>query len=83
MRLWVDARREPEVCWVWCRTAGSAIVMLRGGCVERLSLPPDQRDLTATVRDWLIRHGSELEPETHSRSAGVRRHRMMQLRAAL
>lgn len=74
MRMWLDAEREPEVCWVWARTAHCAIVMLRGGCVDTISFAPDQRDLVAPVVDWMIEN--EVHPDrrvVHARDAGVRR----------
>ena len=73
MKLWVDAKREPEVDWVWCRTEASAIAMLRGGNVERISFSPDQRKLVAAVVDWMIEN--EIHPErreVHNRGDGVK-----------
>lgn len=72
MKLWLDADREPEVDWVWARTAHCAIVMLRGGCVERISLAPDQRAMVNEVLDWMIAHQSDAHPTTHRPGDGVR-----------
>jgi hypothetical protein len=72
MKLWIDAHREPEVDWVWSRALPSAIAFLRGGCVERISFAPDQRDLVGPVVDWMIEN--EVHPQrrgVHNRKSGV------------
>lgn len=78
MKLWLDAHRQPEVDWVWARTARCAIVMLRGGCVERISFAPDQRELVSPVVDWMI--NNEVHPgsrEVHARDGGARNPRTL------
>lgn len=77
MKLWVDAKREPEVCWVWARTAHCAIVMLGGGCVEKISLAPDQRRLVGPVVEWMIDNDVHPDRQTHKRTDGVRKPRGM------
>lgn len=72
MKLWLDAEREPDVDWVWARTAHCAIVLLSGGCVDRISLPPDQRPTANEVLDWMIAHESDAHPTTHGPADGVR-----------
>lgn len=73
MKLWVDGKREPEVDWVWARTAHCAIVMLRGGNVERISFSPDQRKLVGEVVDWMIENNVHpAKREVHSRNDGVK-----------
>lgn len=72
MKLWVDAKREPEVCWVWAKTSHCAITMLRGGCVEKISLAPDQRKLVAPVVDWMIDNDVHPDRQTHKRTEGVK-----------
>lgn len=64
--------------WVWTRTAGGAIAMLKGGNVERISFAPDQRKLVTDVVDWMIAH--EIHPhrrEIHPRNAKVKNRRPM------
>lgn len=68
MKLWLDSRREPEVDWVWAKTAHCAVVFLRGGNVERISFAPDQRELVSEVVDWMIDH------EVHPARRSVHRH---------
>lgn len=72
MKLWLDAKREPEVDWVWAKTSHLAIVLLRGGNVEKISFAPDQRKLVAPVVDWMIEHDVHPERQTHKRDGGVR-----------
>lgn len=72
MKLWLDAKREPDVDWVWARTAHCAIVLLGGGCVDKISLAPDQRSMVNEVLDWMIAHQSDAHPTTHKTSDGVR-----------
>lgn len=72
MKLWVDAKREPEPQWVWAKTAHCAIVMLRGGNVERISFAPDQRKIVAPVVDWMIENNVHPSRTTHKRSDGVK-----------
>ena len=71
MKLWVDAKREPEVDWVWAKTSHCAIAMLKGGCVERISFAPDQRKLISPVVDWMM--GNDVHPrrQVHKRTDGV------------
>lgn len=85
MKVWLDAHREPEVDWVWSRTVQGAIIMLRGGCVERISFAPDQRrDLINPVVDWMIEHGSAARRSVHRPDGGVRRPRgFLQLKRPL
>jgi hypothetical protein len=83
MKLWLDSDREPEVDWVWSRAAVSAIAFLRGGCVERISFAPDQRELVSTVVDWMIEN--EVHPdrrEVHDSRSGARRPRQLQAKVA-
>lgn len=78
MKLWVDAKREPDVDWVWTRTVRGAVAMLAGGNVERISFAPDQRDLVSEVVDWMI--AAEIHPdrrEVHPRHGGVKNPRGM------
>jgi hypothetical protein len=72
MRLWLDAHREPEVSWVWAKTARCAIALLRGGCVEKISFAPDQHPLVVEVLDWMIEHGARADRAVHKHGAGVR-----------
>ena len=72
MRLWLDADREPEVNWVWAKTAHCAIVMLRGGCVEKVSFAPDQHPMVEEVLDWMIENESRADRAVHKHNAGVR-----------
>lgn len=73
MRLWLDAHREPDVRWVWSKTVGGAITMLAGGCVEKISFAPDQRDLVAPVVDWMIENEVHPARTVHTHTAGVKR----------
>jgi hypothetical protein len=75
MKLWLDAKREPEVNWVWAKTAHCAIVMLRGGCVDRISFAPDQRKIVAPVVDWMIENNIHPTRTTHRRGDGVKESR--------
>lgn len=77
MKLWVDAKREPEVCWVWAKTAHCAIVMLKGGCVEKISFAPDQRKLVAPVVDWMIANDVHPDRQIHKRTDGVKHPRRL------
>lgn len=72
MRLWLDTHREPEVCWVWSKTAAGAITLLAGGCVDRISFAPDQHAMVAEVLDWMIENGSRSDRAVHHPTAGVR-----------
>ena len=72
MKLWLDASREPEVDWVWAKTAHTAIVLLRGGCVDKISFPPDQHDTVAPVLDWMMRNASRAKTGMHKHGDGVR-----------
>lgn len=76
MKLWLDDTREPEVCWVWARTARCAITLLRGGNVEHISFAPDRRGLVSEVVDWMIEN--EVHPErrtVHRRDGGAKKPR--------
>jgi hypothetical protein len=73
VKLWLDAHREPDVNWVWAKTAHCAIVLLRGGCVEAISFAPDQRDLVAPVVDWMIENEVHPARAVHATTAGVKR----------
>lgn len=72
MKLWLDAKREPDVDWVWSKTAHGAIVMLRGGCVEKISFAPDQREMINEVLDWMIENESRADRTIHPRNGGVK-----------
>lgn len=72
MKLWLDAAREPDVDWVWAKTAHCAIVLLRGGCVEQISFAPDQRLMVNEVVNWMIAHDNQADPVIHKRTDGVR-----------
>ena len=72
MKLWLDAKREPDVEWVWAKTAHCAITMLRGGCVERISFAPDQRRIVAEVVEWMIANDVHPGRRTHKRGDGTR-----------
>lgn len=81
IKLWIDEKREPDVDWVWTRTVAGTIAMLKGGCVDRISFAPDQRDLVSDVVDWMIDH--EVHParrEIHPRSAKAKNPRMLKIR---
>ena len=71
MKLWLDAKREPEVDWVWSRTAQGAITMLRGGCVEKISFAPDQSKMINEVLDWMIENESRAARSIHPLKGGV------------
>ena len=71
MKLWLDAKREPEPQWVWAKTAHCAIVMLKGGCVDKISFAPDQRAIVAPVVDWMIDNDVHPHRATHKRGDGV------------
>lgn len=72
MKLWLDAHREPDVDWVWAKTAHCAIVMLRGGCVDKISLAPDQRPMINEVLDWMIANDARALRTVHKTGDGVR-----------
>jgi hypothetical protein len=72
MKVWLDARREPEVDWVWSRTVQGAITMLRGGCVDRVSFAPDQPDFVEAVVDWMIDNDVHPRRGVHTHEGGVR-----------
>ena len=78
MKLWLDAKREPDPDWVWCKAECSAIAMLKGGCVDHISFAPDQRKLVSAVTDWMI--VNDVHPrrrEVHRRNDGVKVPRAM------
>lgn len=73
MKVWLDAKREPDPDWVWCKAECSAIAMLKGGNVEYISFAPDQRKLVAAVTDWMIENDVHPERrEIHKRTDGVK-----------
>lgn len=72
MKIWLDAHREPDVCWVWAKTAHCAITLLRGSCAEKISFAPDQARLVAEVLDWMIEHGHRADRAVHKPNGGVR-----------
>jgi hypothetical protein len=72
MKLWLDEHREPEVRWVWARTSHLAILLLRGGNVEKISFAPDQRNIVAPVVDWMIENGVHPVRRIHGANDGVR-----------
>ena len=72
MKLWVDAKRGPEVDWVWVKMPVSAIAMLRGGNVESVSFAPDQSKLVGEVVDWMVENGSTATRTIHRSTAGVK-----------
>lgn len=73
MKLWLDTKREPDVSWVWSRTAHGAITMLKGGCVEMISFAPDQHKMVNEVVDWMIENDSPARRSVHGKRAGVRK----------
>jgi hypothetical protein len=75
MKIWLDADRQPDVDWVWPKTVGCAIVLLSGGCVEKISFAPDQPDLVEPVVDWMIRHDSPARRAVHKPTAQARKPR--------
>jgi hypothetical protein len=75
VKLWLDAKREPEVSWVWAKTAHCAIAMLRGGCVERVSFAPDQHPMVEEVLEWMIENESRADRSVHRSGDGARRPR--------
>jgi hypothetical protein len=79
MKLWLDAHREPDVDWVWAKTAHCAIVLLGGGCVERISLAPDQPTVTSPVTDWMIDTESPSRCSTHTTKCGVKKSRLIRI----
>lgn len=81
MKLWLDAAREPEVDWVWAKTAHCAITMLTGGCVEKISLAPDQSAITTEVTDWMIAHESSARSTIHDTTGGVTKSRLLKIPA--
>lgn len=66
MKLFLDEHRQPDVDWVWSRTSGGALTLLSGGCVEVISLAPDQPDLVDPVMDWVLANKSAIPWEMHS-----------------
>ena len=72
MKLWLDTTREPEPNWVWAKTAHCAIVMLIGGCVERISFAPDQATIVTPVVDWMLANNSPAQRSVHKHDGGVR-----------
>lgn len=72
MKLWVDPKREPDVRWVWAKTAHCAITLLKGGCVDLISFAPDQNKVVNEVVDWMIANDVHPKRATHQRSDGVR-----------
>jgi hypothetical protein len=77
MKLWLDVDRQPDVDWVWSRTAHGAITMLKGGCVEKISFAPDQPHLVDPVVDWMIREGVPARRAVHKASARAKKHRSL------
>ena len=69
MKLFLDAKRQPDVDWVWSRTAHGAITMLKGGCVEKISFAPDQPNLVEPVLDWMIENDSPADRAIHKVTA--------------
>lgn len=72
MKIWVDAKRQPEPNWVWAKMPCSAIALLSGGNVEHISFAPDQRKLVKEVVEWMV--VNNVHPrirEVHKRNAGV------------
>ncbi len=72
MKVWVDSLRSPEVDWVWSKMPVSAIRMLAGGCVEKISLAPDQPELTEPVTEWMDSHDVRPVMTIHGPTDGVR-----------
>lgn len=72
MKVWVDSHREPEVDWAWSKMPVSATRMLAGGCVEKISLAPDQPELTGPVTEWMDSHDVHPITTTHGSTDGVR-----------
>jgi len=79
MKVWLDAKLEPEVQWVWAKTAHCALTLLKGGCVERISLAPDQSELTAEVTDWMIASDSPAHCTVHPVDGGVKVSRLLRI----
>jgi hypothetical protein len=79
VKLWLDAHREPELDWVWAKTAHCALVLLGGGCVEKISLAPDQPSVTGPVTDWMINTGSPSRCTTHTTGCGVKKSRLIRI----
>jgi hypothetical protein len=77
VKLWLDAEREPSVDWVWARTPGLAITLLKGGCVDRISFAPDQRDTIGPVVEWMVANDVHPTRRTHGRDDGARGSRPM------
>jgi hypothetical protein len=75
MKLWLDTTREPEPNWVWAKTAHCAIVMLTGGCVERISFAPDQAAIVTPVLDWMLANNSPARRSVHKHDGGVKQSR--------
>lgn len=73
MKLWLDAKREPSVDWVWAKTPELAIILLKGGNVERISFAPDQRRIVRPVVKWMIANDVHPTRRTHKRTDGVKR----------
>lgn len=75
MKVWLDSRRQPDVDWVWSKTSHGAIVMLSGGCVEKISFAPDQPHLVEPVVDWMIENDSTSRRAMHKTGARAKKHR--------
>ena len=82
MKLFLDKKRQPDVDWVWSKTVGGAIAMLKGGCVEKISFAPDQPDLVAPVVDWMIENESTSKRAVHPTGARAKKYRKL-LRSAV
>lgn len=72
MKLWLDAKREPDVNWVWAKTSHLAITLLKGGCVERISFAPDQRKMVNEVVNWMIANDVHPKRGIHKRTDGAK-----------
>ena len=79
MKLWLDANREPEVQWVWAKTAHCAMTLLKGGCVDQISLAPDQSELTAEVTDWMIASDHPPRSTVHPVDGGVKKSKLLRI----
>jgi hypothetical protein len=77
MKVWLDSRRQPDVDWVWSQTSTGAVILLRGGCVEKISFAPDQPDLVEPVVDWMIENGVTTGRATHKTTARAKKHRKL------
>jgi len=73
MKLWLDAKRVPDYDWVWATTPACAIVLLRGGCVDKISFAPDQKKIVSPVVEWMIKNDIHPERQVHRRTEGKRK----------